>query len=249
MPFREPVDWRGLGLYDYPQVISKPMDLLTVKQTIEKNGYKSINDCADDARPPRPTRSPRRRRARRAAARGASGARRASTRRARARADACARLPPRARRARADPLAPQIRLIWNNCKKYNQDGSDFYNLADSFSKKFEDKFSKLKAENPAMDEVEADHAPSLDEKTKFSHNIYRIKQEELGVLVEKLDAKCPEAIDKSTSDDEIEINIDAIDPRTFHDLDRYVRQCLAQSNPKKKKQAGAGGPAPKKAKA
>ena len=72
---------------------------------------------------------------------------------------------------------------------------------------------------------------------------------ELGVLVEKLDAKCPEAIDKSTSDDEIEINIDAIDPRTFHDLDRYVRQCLAQSNPKKKKQAGAGGPAPKKAKA
>ena len=50
MPFREPVDWRGLGLYDYPQVISKPMDLLTVKQTIEKNGYKSINDCADDAR-------------------------------------------------------------------------------------------------------------------------------------------------------------------------------------------------------
>ena len=190
VPFREPVDWRGLGLYDYPQVISKPMDLLTVKQTIEKNGYKSINDCADD-----------------------------------------------------------IRLIWNNCKKYNQDGSDFYNLADSFSKKFEDKFSKLKAENPAMDEVEADHAPSLDEKTKFSHNIYRIKQEELGVLVEKLDAKCPEAIDKSTSDDEIEINIDAIDPRTFHDLDRYVRQCLAQSNPKKKKQAGAGGPAPKKAKA
>ena len=54
MPFREPVDWRGLGLYDYPQVISKPMDLLTVKQTIEKNGYKSINDCADDARPPVP---------------------------------------------------------------------------------------------------------------------------------------------------------------------------------------------------
>ena len=190
VPFREPVDWRGLGLYDYPQVIAKPMDLATVKQGIEKGGYKSLNDCADD-----------------------------------------------------------VRLIWNNCKKYNQDGSDFYNLADSFSKKFEDKFSKLKADNPAMDEEEVDHAPSLEEKTKFSHNIYRIKQEELGVLVEKLDAKCPEAIDKSTADDEIEINIDAIDPRTFHDLDRYVRQCLAQSNPKKKKQAGAGGPAPKKAKA
>mmetsp|Transcript_1305 Transcript_1305/g.3920 ORF Transcript_1305/g.3920 Transcript_1305/m.3920 type:complete len:207 (+) Transcript_1305:229-849(+) len=189
VPFREPVDWRGLGLYDYPQVIPKPMDLSTVKSKIEKAEYKSLNECAED-----------------------------------------------------------IRLIWNNCKKYNQDGSDFYNLADGFAKRFEDKFAKVKAENPGMDDgEEPDHAPSLEEKTKFSHNIYRIKQDELGVLVEKLDAKCPDAIDKSTADDEIEINIDAIDPRTFHDLDRYVRQCLAQSNPKKKK-AGAASPAPKKAK-
>ena len=73
----------------------------------------------------------------------------------------------------------------------------------------------------AADEApETDHAPSLEEKTKFSHNIYKIKQEELGSLVDKLDAKCPGAIQKATNDDEIEINIDAIDPRTFHDLDR-----------------------------
>ena len=103
VPFREPVDWRGLGLYDYPQVIAKPMDLTTVKQTIERQGYKSVNDCADD-----------------------------------------------------------IRLIWNNCKKYNQDGSDFYNLADGFSKRFEERFSKVKAENPALDE---EGNPVVDEET------------------------------------------------------------------------------------
>lgn len=67
--------------------------------------------------------------------------------------------------------------------------------------------------------------------------------------MEKLDAKCPDAIDKSQSDDEIEINIDAIDPKTFHDLDRYVRQCLSQSNPKKKKAAAAGESKSKKQKA
>jgi len=190
VPFREPVDWRGLGLYDYPQVIAKPMDLTTVKTGIEKGSYKSINDCADD-----------------------------------------------------------IRLIWNNCKKYNQDGSDFYNLADGFAKKFEERFGKLKAENPALDEEDLSHAPSLEEKTKFSHNIYRIKQEELGVLVEKLDAKCPDAIDKSTSEDEIEINIDAIDPRTFHDLDRYVRSCLSvPAGGKKKKASTAGDKSAKKQK-
>ena len=44
--FREPLDWRGLGLRDYPKVIKKPMDLSTVKLNIK--GYRTMNDCADD---------------------------------------------------------------------------------------------------------------------------------------------------------------------------------------------------------
>ena len=44
--FREPLDWRGLGLRDYPKVIKKPMDLATVKLNIK--GYRTMNDCADD---------------------------------------------------------------------------------------------------------------------------------------------------------------------------------------------------------
>ena len=46
--FREPLDWRGLGLNDYPTVIEKPMDLATVKQNIK--GYRTIHNCADDIR-------------------------------------------------------------------------------------------------------------------------------------------------------------------------------------------------------
>ena len=90
--FREPVDWRGLGLDDYPRVIAKPMDLGTVKQTIERQGYNSPNDCAAD-----------------------------------------------------------IRLIWSNCKRYNGEGSDFYDLADRLSKQFEELFSKAKAEAKKRD--------------------------------------------------------------------------------------------------
>ena len=90
--FREPVDWRGLGLDDYPRVIAKPMDLGTVKQKIERQGYKSINDCAAD-----------------------------------------------------------IRLIWCNCKAYNGQGSDFHNLADRLSKRFEELFSKVKPETKKRD--------------------------------------------------------------------------------------------------
>mmetsp|Transcript_35651 Transcript_35651/g.113988 ORF Transcript_35651/g.113988 Transcript_35651/m.113988 type:complete len:210 (+) Transcript_35651:171-800(+) len=191
VPFREPVDWRGLGLYDYPQIIKKPMDLSTVKASIERGDYKTVHDCAED-----------------------------------------------------------IRLIWTNCKKYNQDGSDFYNLAESFSKRFEDKFAKVKTEEAPAEE-EADHAPSLEEKTRFAHAIYKIKPEELGALVEKLDERCPEAIDKvslvSANEEEIEINVDAVDPKTFHELDRYLRQCTATSAPKKKKKVSEE-PKAKKAK-
>lgn len=133
----------------------------------------------------------------------------------------------------ASEAAEDIRLIWANCKRYNQDGSDFYNLAETFSKRFEEKYAKVKDEAASQ---EADsHPPSHEEKIRFSHNIYKIKQEELGQVVEKLEEKCVEAMDKSTNDDEIEINIDAIDPKTFHELERFVTQCIAQAQPKKSK--------------
>jgi len=49
-PFREPVDWKSLGLFDYPQVIKKPMDLSQVKKNIETNKYSTIHEAADDVR-------------------------------------------------------------------------------------------------------------------------------------------------------------------------------------------------------
>ncbi len=33
-PFNEPVDWQGLGLPDYPQIIKRPMDMGTIKVSV-----------------------------------------------------------------------------------------------------------------------------------------------------------------------------------------------------------------------
>eukprot|EP00590_Aulacoseira_subarctica_P010855 CAMPEP_0172421506 /NCGR_PEP_ID=MMETSP1064-20121228/7747_1 /TAXON_ID=202472 /ORGANISM="Aulacoseira subarctica , Strain CCAP 1002/5" /LENGTH=216 /DNA_ID=CAMNT_0013161941 /DNA_START=121 /DNA_END=771 /DNA_ORIENTATION=- len=49
-PFREAVDWRSLGIFDYPQIIKKPMDLGLVKRNIDAGVYTSIQDAADDIR-------------------------------------------------------------------------------------------------------------------------------------------------------------------------------------------------------
>ncbi len=42
-----------------------------------------------------------------------------------------------------EDAARDIRLIWTNCITYNQDGSEFYQLADSFARRFEEKYAEV----------------------------------------------------------------------------------------------------------
>ena len=46
----------------------------------------------------------------------------------------------------AAECAADIRLIWSNCKLYNMQGSDFHLLAESFSRRFEDRYKKICAD-------------------------------------------------------------------------------------------------------
>ena len=46
--FLEPVDWKGLGLRDYPQVIKNPMDLGTIGTKLSSNQYSSFTDFESD---------------------------------------------------------------------------------------------------------------------------------------------------------------------------------------------------------
>ena len=48
--FREPVDWKGLMLFDYPRIIKRPMDLGTVKRKVAEGKYDTVFDAAEDVR-------------------------------------------------------------------------------------------------------------------------------------------------------------------------------------------------------
>lgn len=48
--FNVPVDAKRLGLHDYHKIITKPMDLGTVKMRLNKNWYKSPREFAEDVR-------------------------------------------------------------------------------------------------------------------------------------------------------------------------------------------------------
>lgn len=185
-PFREPVDYKALGLVDYPLVVKKPMDLGQVKKKLNESKYKSIHDAADD-----------------------------------------------------------VRLIWKNCMTYNADGSDFYLLAQTMAKKFEEKFAKLveqfgEAAGDGGDKNGEDdyEDPTPEDKRTFAKLLYKITKEELGNVITDLDAKCPKALVKNSAEDEVEINVDVISPKIFDELLSYVRGCSGDNggaNGKKKK--------------
>eukprot|EP00306_Pavlova_sp_CCMP459_P010568 CAMPEP_0185183634 /NCGR_PEP_ID=MMETSP1140-20130426/2097_1 /TAXON_ID=298111 /ORGANISM="Pavlova sp., Strain CCMP459" /LENGTH=325 /DNA_ID=CAMNT_0027749659 /DNA_START=14 /DNA_END=991 /DNA_ORIENTATION=+ len=49
-PFNVKVDWKGLGLNDYPKVIKHPMDLGTVRDKLRSGKYATTADFAADVR-------------------------------------------------------------------------------------------------------------------------------------------------------------------------------------------------------
>lgn len=224
-PFREPVDWKALELFDYPKIIKKMMDLGTIKRKLEKGKYSDAAECADD-----------------------------------------------------------VRLVWKNCMTYNADGSDFYRLGESYSKRFEERFQKLVDEfgedvicgniatQPASSSKKKARSSSspvptssgkkhkshkksfdargiipLDVKTRFASRLQKLTGRELGHVLSAIDEKCPEALEEPPEDKlrsdaqkmtkrhnyaldqydggcQIEIDIDAIPPHIFGDLDLYVKE-------------------------
>jgi len=173
--FREPVDWRGLGLFDYPQIIKKPMDLGTVKRKLDNGEYRAPAECASD-----------------------------------------------------------VRLIWENCMTYNQDGSYYYNLAQIFSKRFEDKYAKV-IDKEVFSQTDDDRLPTLAEKRDFEKTIRRLRMDQLGEIILLLDQRCPECLEKVEGVDELEISVDLIDARTFHEVKRRMNSYTSDQGLKKAK--------------
>lgn len=157
--------------------------------------------------------------------------------------------------------ADDVRLIWKNCMTYNTDGSDFYNLAQTMAKKFEEKFEKLCAQNEVAAAAAAAgggggegggttttsggmvEEPTIEDKRAFAKSLYKIGKEELGKVIMDLDVKCPKALIKNSAEDEVEINVDLISPAAFAEVRDYVNEKVAEMGG-----AAAGGKKKKSAK-
>lgn len=154
-------------------------------------------------------------------------------------------------------FADDVRLVWNNAKTYNQPGSGIYVTADSLSKMFERRMSKVKKSEPsptaaagATAATVAGGAPkskkkapstgvatkpvTQSDKVKFSTLIHSLTAPQIGKVVDMITKACPLALNEEDEDD-LEIEVDKIDRTTLHALNAYCESCTGNSDVKKKK--------------
>nr|CCA14645.1 conserved hypothetical protein [Albugo laibachii Nc14] len=122
-----------------------------------------------------------------------------------------------------------MRLVWDNCKLYNQDGSDLYILAEELGRKFEDraKMMRLAGGQSRLDKTYA--PPTVEERIVLSQNIYKVANKDLETIVNMLEEQCPRALDRS-SPDEVDIIIDSIEPKIFRTIEKLISETVSQES-------------------
>ncbi|GMI48710.1 hypothetical protein TrCOL_g11524 [Triparma columacea] len=115
-----------------------------------------------------------------------------------------------------EAAANDVRQVFKNCCKYNDEGTDFYQLGESFSIRFEEMYKRLSrttvgSSSPSSSSPSGGYSqlfqsspygrpsrsagrPPLEARKSFSHNLFKITGDELGHVVTVLDQKCPKAL-------------------------------------------------------
>ena len=79
-------------------------------------------------------------------------------------------------------------LVWTNCMTYNADGSEYYMIASTLKKVFEEKYAKAIHDDEELQDFA--RPPTLVDKKMCCQNIYNISAEDLGKVVQILDQRC-----------------------------------------------------------
>lgn len=126
-----------------------------------------------------------------------------------------------------ESIATDIRLVWTNCMLYNRDGSEYYHLADTFAKSFEEAYAAFRRLEDSK--ADLDRIPTVDERIQLSYDIFKIDNTEVARVLTMIEASCPSALSRKHSSDEVLINLDALTPRCFHEINGYIMNCFLSS--------------------
>mmetsp|Transcript_6775 Transcript_6775/g.17738 ORF Transcript_6775/g.17738 Transcript_6775/m.17738 type:complete len:328 (-) Transcript_6775:375-1358(-) len=287
-PFNVKVDWKGLGLHDYPKVVKHPMDLGTIKDKLKSSKYATTADLAQDVRLVWKNAKSYNQEGSEIHIAASSleadfeakfqhvprGPLRASDTLAKAKeivkqirklpnADPfnepvdweglklddyldvikqpmdlgtiLRRLDAGSHFSSVEAVYHDIELVWRNAMMYNMEGSAVHEAARKLKTLTEKRFSDLLREAGEHGFLESGRPKEVtfEMKQELVSSANELTPKELYGVVYIVTQNAATAI-SSTSEEEVEVDIDNLDHDAFVLVDRYVKDCLAKKKLKKK---------------
>jgi hypothetical protein len=101
-----------------------------------------------------------------------------------------------------------------------------------FARGFEEAYSALRR----LEDSKSDKGriPTLDERMQLSYDLFKLDQNEMARVLTMIENSCANALSKKASAYEVLVNLDALTPEVFHEVNAFVLTCLFNSGLKGK---------------
>ncbi|XP_010475351.1 PREDICTED: transcription factor GTE4-like [Camelina sativa] len=240
--FNAPVDVKGLGLHDYFTIIEHPMDLGTIKSALTKNLYKSPREFADDVRltfhnamtynPPGQDVHVMAETLLQIFEEKWAVIEADYTREMRFVTGYEMNLPSHTMRSRLGPTMPPPPINVRN----TIDRADWSNRQPTTTPGRTPTSATPSGRTPALKKPKANEPNKRDmtyeEKQKLSGHLQNLPPDKLDAIVQIVNKRNTAV---KLRDEEIEVDIDSVDPETLWELDRFVTNYKKGLSKKKRK--------------
>eukprot|EP00752_Nemacystus_decipiens_P009471 g8467.t1 len=129
-----------------------------------------------------------------------------------------------------EACAKDVRTVWTNAYLYNPAKSVVAQGARVLSKVFEGMYNKI---NPS--DFNYAREPNVDERNKFSRDIYRVEDSQLAEAVGLLEQRCPGAVVRDNEEGYFVVKVDALPSPVFWEVELYLRKRLCNQPDRTKK--------------
>ena len=128
-----------------------------------------------------------------------------------------------------------IILIWNNCKTYNQPGSEIVKMANHCEKKIKQLIDKQfkNYQNKNTNKKSESNGLTFAQKIKLIENIRELSNETLTQIIKIILKDCPKGIEDIDSE-KMQIKVDLLDHKTYDSINQIIEKSKGSNTDKTK---------------
>jgi hypothetical protein len=128
-----------------------------------------------------------------------------------------------------------IILIWNNCKTYNQPGSEIVKMANHCEKKIKQLIDKQfkNYQNKNTNKKSESNGLTFAQKIKLIENIRELSNDTLTQIIKIILKDCPKGIEDIDSE-KMQIKVDLLDHKTYDSINQIIEKSKGSNTDKTK---------------